>query len=142
MRGRTWAYDPHSGGVKIPPLVRERIERRIGEHAQKRYSGRYTRLAIRFRGALCYIDAFIEPGKPTRGQLRSLGETHEQYVERLRNVPIHLCRLRYFGDENRWSLGFFTYSNERYEPCVFHNGSFHGTPEEALDVGAVHLQVL
>jgi len=142
VRRRTWVYDPHSGGVKIPPLVRERTERRIREHAQKRYSGRYTRLAIRFRGALCYIDAFIEPGKPTRGQLRSLGETREQYVERLRNVPIHLCRLRYFGDEDRWSLGFFTYSNERYEPCVFHNGSFHGTPEEALDVGAAHLQVL
>ena len=142
MRGRTWVYDPHSGGVKIPPLVRERTERRITEHAQKRYAGRYARLAIRFRGALCYIDAFVEPEEPTRGQLRSLGETREQHVARLRDVPIHLCRLRYFGDENRWSLGFFTYSNERYEPCVFHNGSFHGTPEEALDVGAVYLQVL
>ena len=51
----------------------------------------------------------------------------------------HLCRLRYFGNEDAWSLSFFTYSNERYEPCVFHNGSFHGTPEEAFDVGAAYL---
>jgi hypothetical protein len=59
--------------------------------------------------------------------------------QRLLNTPLHLCRLRYFGDEDRWSLAFFTYSHERYEPCVFDSGEFHGTPEEALDVGAVYL---
>jgi hypothetical protein len=122
--------------------VRERTERRITQHRKKRYSGRYARLAIRFKGALCYIDAFVEPAVPTQKQLRALGETREQYLGRLRDAPIHLCRLRYFGDENTWSLAFFTYSNERYEPCVFHNGRSHGTPEEALDVGAVHLQEL
>ena len=142
MRGRSWVYNPHSGGAKIAPAVRERTERRITQHGQKRYSGRYARLDIRFKGALCYVDAFIEPTVPTQKQLRALGETPEQYLGRLRNAPIHLCRLRYFGDENAWSLAFFTYSNERYEPCVFHNGRSHGTPEEALDVGATYLQVL
>ncbi|PYO57360.1 MAG: hypothetical protein DMD83_09565 [Candidatus Rokuibacteriota bacterium] len=37
-------------------------------------------------------------------------------------------------------MAFYTYSNERYEPCTFPNGTFHGTPEEAFDVGAVYLQ--
>lgn len=94
MPRRTWVYDPHSGGVKIPAAV----------------------------------------------QNRSLGETREQHFRRLRDVPTHLCRLRYFGREDAWALAFYTYSNERYEPCVFHNGSFHGTPEEAFDVGAAYLQ--
>ena len=63
-----------------------------------------------------------------------------EILERLRNTPTHLCRLRYFGDENAWSLAFYTYSHNRYEPSVFDNGTFHGTPEEAFDVGAVYLQ--
>ena len=139
MRGRTWVYTPHLGGRRIPPAVRERTERRIIEHGRKRYAGRYSRLGVRFKGALCYIDAFVEPQVPTSRQLQRLGETREQYVERCRALPIHLCRLRYFGDEDAWTLAFFTYSNERYSPCVFHSSSVHGTPEEALDVGAVYL---
>jgi hypothetical protein len=139
MRERTWVYDPHSGGRTIPAAVREKTARRIGAHAQKHYSGRYARLDVRFRGALCYIDAFVEPAEPTKAMLRLLRESREHYLRRLRAVPIHLCRLRYFGNEYAWTLSFFTYSHERYEPCVFHNGSFHGTPEEAFDVGAAYL---
>src|SRR3990172_7254989 len=99
MRGRTWVYDPHSGGRKIPPAVRERTERRIRSHARKHHSGKYSRLDIRFRGALCYIDAFVEPAEPSQKQLRVLRETREQYFGRLREVPIRLCRLRYLGNE-------------------------------------------
>ena len=33
-----------------------------------------------------------------------------------------------------------TYSSEKYEPCFFDNGTFHGTPEEAFDTAAVYLQ--
>jgi len=36
-------------------------------------------------------------------------------------------------------MAFYTYSNEKYEPCVFINGSFHGTPEEAFETAAVYL---
>jgi hypothetical protein len=114
-----WYFHPHTGGKKIPPLVQERIRRRILTYAEAKYRGRYTRLDIRFRGALCYIDAYIDPGDP---------------------YPTHLCRIRYFGDDNRWSLAFYTYSHEKYEPCVFMNGDWMGTPEEAFDVGAVYLQ--
>jgi hypothetical protein len=119
--------------------VRERTERRIRDHARKHYSGRFSRLDVRFKGALCYVDAYFEPAKPTRKLLRALGETSKQYCARLREVPVHLCRLRYFGDEDAWSFSLFTYSHERYEPCVFHSGSYQGTPEDAFDVGAAFL---
>ena len=137
MRG--WVYDPHSGGVKIPATVRQRTERRIRSYAEARYAGKFIRLDIRFRGPLCYIDAYTEPEAPSASLLRTLGVTREQYLQRARNSPLHLCRLRYFGNENRWSMAFYTYSNEKYEPCVFRNGSFHGTPEEAFETGAIYL---
>jgi hypothetical protein len=97
-------------------------------------------LHIRFRGALCYIDAYTEPEPPPPKLLRALGETRERYMERRRTLPLHLCRLRYFGNENAWSMAFYTYSNERYEPCTFRNGTFHGSPEEGFEVGAVYLR--
>jgi hypothetical protein len=49
------------------------------------------------------------------------------------------CACRYRASAG-WSLAFFTYSNERYSPCVFHNGSWYGTPEEALEIGAGYLR--
>ena len=58
----------------------------------------------------------------------------------MRNTPIHLCRLRFFGDENGWSMAFYTYSNEKYTPSMFNTGGFTGTPEEAFDTSAVYLQ--
>ena len=60
-----WVYDPHSGGKKIPKDVQERTEKRIRAFAERKYAGKFTRLGIRFRGALCYIDAYTEPVKPT-----------------------------------------------------------------------------
>lgn len=140
MPRRGWVYNPHTGGVKIPVAVRMRTEQRIRAYAAARYAGKFTQLDIRFRGALCYIDAYTEPEQPSPGLLRSLRETRQQYYDRLRATPLHLCRLRYFGREDTWSVAFFTYSNERYEPCTFGNGSFEGTPEAAFDIGAVYLE--
>ncbi len=140
MRRRVWVRDPHSGGTKIPPTVRQRTEQRIRAYAESRYAGKFTRLDIRFRGALCYVDAYTEPEAPSRGLLQALGETCQQYLQRVRHVPLHLCRLRYFGDDDAWSMAFYTYSNERYEPCTFPNGTFFGTPEGAFEVGAAYLR--
>ena len=137
---RRWVYDPHTGGVKIPVAVRQRTEQRIRAYAESRYAGKFTRLDIRFRGALCYIDAFTEAPDPSPAVLNTFGETREQYLERRRNVPLHLCRLRYFGNEESWSMAFYTYSQEKYEPCVFDNGSDHGTPEEAFETAAVYIR--
>jgi len=135
---KTWVRDPHSGGVKISEALRQETERRIRSHAEKHYKGGFTRLEVKFRGALCYIDAYKEPDEQERPYPGS-GETLEEYRERLRSSPTHLCRLRYCG-QNEWSVAFYTYSHMKYEPSFFANGTFYGTPEEGLDVGAVYLQ--
>lgn len=137
---KTWVYSPHSGGVKIPPAVQERTRNRVLSYAEKNYSGKYTRIETRFRGQLCYIDAYTEPVIPKDYREKFLGESREDRIERLRNIPTHLCRLRYFGNEDRWSMAFYKYSDEKYEPSVFNNGTFHGTPEEAFETSAVYLQ--
>jgi len=138
-RVRGWGFNPHSGGNKIPADVQRETVRRLERHAAARYAGMYERLDIRFRGSLCYLDAFLEPPEPAPGLLKLSGETREEYFERMRAMPLHMCRLRYFAPD-RWSLAFFTYSNERYEPSAYPNGTFLGTPEEGLDVGAMYLQ--
>ena len=114
-----WVYNPHVGGVKIPAEVRQRTEQRIRAYAEAHYGGKFSRLDIRFRGALCYIDAYVEVPP---------------------DVPLHLCRLRYFRNESAWSMAFYTYSHEKYEPCMFNDGTFHGTPEEAFKMAAIYLR--
>src|SRR5437867_1560645 len=141
VRSKVWLRDPHSGGITIPDVIRKTTEQRVRRYAETHYAGKFTRLDIRFRGALCYIDAYTEPAAPSPNLLRPLREPREQYLERLRRTPVHLCRLRYFGDEQSWSLAFYTYSNERYEPCTFGNGTFFGSPESAFNVGATYLDV-
>ena len=136
---KTWVFNPHVGGVEIGRAKQSEIRHRIEVHAASHYAGRYIRLEIRFRGALCYIDAFTEPEPPSPSLLKATGETKEQFVERLRSVPTHLGRLRHFGGD-RWSYAFYTYSNERYEPTIFPTGDWFGTPEEAFDIGAAYLR--
>ena len=81
---RAWVYNPHSGGRPVPSTVRLRTEQRIRSHAAAHYAGKFRKLDIRFRGALCYIDAWVDE---TTG-------------------PLHLCRLRFLGNEEAWSLAF------------------------------------
>src|SRR5215510_10301718 len=81
---RTWVYDPHSGGGKIPMTVRERTKNRILAHASKHYAGKYTRLDVHFRGQLCYIDAYTEPAVPPGFDSTVFGESREEYLQRLR----------------------------------------------------------
>ena len=132
-----WFFDPHSGGVKITPAKQELVKRRILAYAQEHYAGKFLRLEFRFRGALCYVDAFCESDEKSWSPAYSR-ETKEEFVERLRNTPTHLVRMRHF-DTERWSAAFYTYSNERYEPCFLSSGNFTGTMEEAFDIGAVYL---
>lgn len=136
MARKRWMFDPDSGGVKIPEAVKRRTEERIHRYAEAHFAGRYTRLDIRFRGQFCYIDAYTEPQLLDGWPPPDFPESREEYEERLRNTPTHLCRLRYFGDEDKWGLAFYTYSGERYELSVFPNGDFFGPPEEAFQVSA------
>ena len=135
-----WVYDPHSGGTKIPTAVQERTKRRILAYAEAKYAGKFTRIEVRFKSQFCYIDAYTEPYLAPDFPPPDFPETREAYTERVRNTPIHLCRLRYFGDEEKWSLAFYTYSHMTYEPSVFDNGTFHGSPEEGFETSAVYLQ--
>jgi len=122
--------------VKIPSAVQRRTRARVRAYAE----GLYRRLDVRFRGVFCYIDAYQEPQVSEGWPPADWPESHEDYLERLRSTPTHLVRLRYFGDEEGWSLASFKYSTEAYAPCFFPSGEWYGTPEEAFEVGAVYLQ--
>ncbi len=139
MAKKMWVLDPQSGGQKILDVTKKRISTRILDHAAKNYGGKYNRIDVRFRGQFCYIDAYTEPYVAADFDPTLFGESREANIDRLRHTPTHLCRLRYFGDENRWSMAFYTYSHDEYEPCFFNNGSWYGTPEEAFDTSAAYL---
>ena len=135
-RGRTWVFDPGSGGRPIPDAVKHEVEARLQRYAADHFAGRYTRLDVRFRAQFCYVDAYTEPNLPPGWPPPGGRETREEALARLRQTPTHLCRLRYFGDAERWGFAFYTYSNERYELSVFPSGEFLGPPEDALQVSA------
>jgi hypothetical protein len=141
MPRKQWVFDPNSGGRPVPEAVRARTKQRLERYAEEHLAGKYTRLDIRFRGQFCYVDAYTEP--------EPLGpnwpppdwpESREEMLERLRNTPTHLFRLRYFGGEDRWGFAFYTYSNEKYELSMFPSGGFLGPPEEAFEVSSMYLQ--
>ncbi|MFN8484291.1 MAG: hypothetical protein U0768_14735 [Anaerolineae bacterium] len=95
---RRWIFDPDSGGKPVPDAVKRRTEERIRRYAGAHFAGCFTHLDVRFRGQFCYIDAYREP-EPLTPSWPPVDwpETREEYLERLRNTPTHLCRLRYFG---------------------------------------------
>jgi hypothetical protein len=142
MAQKQWTFDPDSGGIKIPDRVRQRTEARLRRFAEERFAGCYTRLDVRFRGQFCYVDAYTEPEPLTPDwPPADWHESPEEYQDRLRNTPTHLCRLRYFGNEEGWGFGFYSYASDRYELSVFPTGEFFGRPEDALEVsGEMYLR--
>ena len=135
MTPKQWMYDPGSGGVKIPPSVQADVEQRIRAVAEKEFSGKYTRLEIKFKNQFCYIDAYTEPVIQKDWPPDNEFETRAQYYERLRNFPTHLCRLRYFSNDV-WGFAFYTYSHEKYELSMYDDGQFTGKPEQACLISA------
>ncbi|MDM8517766.1 hypothetical protein QUF76_16340 [Desulfobacterales bacterium HSG16] len=133
-----WVYDPHSGGLKIPERTKTKTRERILAYAEKHYHGKYIRIDVRFRSPFCYIDAYIEPVLADDFPPPGSDETREEMLERKRNIPMHLCRLRHFS-EDRWSVAYYSYSRMAYRKSFFENGEFEGTPEEGFEVGAVYL---
>ena len=97
--------------------IRARTEQRILAHAAKILPQKSHQIRVRFHSDYCYIDADEEGGPPLT----------------------HLCRLGWEGDPDGWSLAFYTYSNEKYQRCVYGSGQPSGTPEEALAIGALYL---
>lgn len=134
--GKQWSRMPDSGGRKIPESVKISTEKRIRDYLETEFAGHFTRLDIRFRNQFCYVDAYTEPDLTPGWPPADWPESREEYVERLRNTPTHLCRLRYFGDMEHWGFAFYTYSHERYELSIFPTGQFYGPPEPAVHVSA------
>lgn len=132
-----WVFDPNSGGVKIPETVKRRTAALIHSYAEKHFAGRYTRLDIRFRSQFCYIDAYTEPAPPGPDfPPPNWPESREEFMERLRNTPFHLCRLRYFGDDDRWGYAHYSYAQEKYELSAYLSGEFFGRAVEAFQESA------
>lgn len=111
---KVWCFDPQSGGAKIPPANYSLIISQAEVHATKRTWYPRFKLKLRFKNQFCYLDAF-EEGKEA--------------------FPVG--RLRYF-DRSGWTLAFYAYSSESYKPCVFRNGGWYGTIEEAIDICSVY----
>ncbi len=106
---------PHEGGLKIPPDQHASIIRQADAFAATRQWNSSYKLQLRFKNQFCYVDSLEKDGT-----VSPLG--------RLRH-----CRA------NRWSVAFYTYSNERYEPCYLPNGDGYGSFEEALAICEVYL---
>jgi len=114
-----WVYSPHTGGVKMSDSRKREVRRRIQQYAARKLMDKCDRIAVRFRGALCYVDA-------------------EQKQPDGRVFLFRLCRLRHFAVD-RWSIALYTYSQEKYEPCVYPNGEWTAALEDALDLGTTFL---
>ena len=109
---KSWTYNPNSGGAKISPKMHEEICQMVESFACTRPWYPEIQLKARFKGQFCYID------------------TMEQREGEERFFP--LCRLRHLNGS--WSIALFTWSNERYSPCIYPNGQWEGTIAEALSV--------
>jgi hypothetical protein len=100
-----WMFDPDSGGKKIPLAVQTDIQKRIQNVAEEQFQDRYTCLDIRFRSQFCYVDAYVQPKTSENWPPPDWPETREEYLERMRKTPVHLCLLRYFGSDE-WGSAF------------------------------------
>lgn len=112
---KVWCYDPQSGGKKIPPSTQDKVKQCVAAYEVGRPWYPSHKLKLRFRGQFCYID---------------VSENDSE------SVP--LARLRHFKEDS-WSFAFYTYSNERYEPCIFPHGQQCGTIEQAIAVCEMYL---
>lgn len=130
-----YLYDMHEGGRAIPDSIRDRTENRVRRFAEERLASRYRELVIRFRGQFCYLDMYRDPGSVVddwRGR-RSDDGTDDGPDHRGEEL-LHLGRLRYFGNPDRWSFALYNDASETYEPTNFASGEAAGAPEDAIEL--------
>jgi hypothetical protein len=96
----------------IDRATRTAVTRRIAAHVKRGWP-HLKAPKVRFHGNFCYVDAVLP------GQRR----------------PTPILRLRYRGSIDRWDIGIYLASDERYTeselPTSF--GRRTGTPEEGID---------
>lgn len=112
---KVWCFNPQAGGIKISPDIQKVIAARVRSYELTKQWYPQYQLKLRYKAQFCYLDA-SENGKP----------------------PFPIGRFRYFN-KDEISLAFYTYSNEKYEPCLFASGKWIGTIEEAIDICALYL---
>lgn len=120
----------------IPDTVRRELPGRILSYAKKHFKGKFTHIDVRFRGTLCYLDAYSDPSVRSEELPRSNTPEYREYMKAHEDKVTHLCRLRYLGSRDSWGFDFYTYSSNTYTPSVFLSGLPTGTPEDAFDIAA------
>ena len=105
----------------IDQATRTAVTARITAHITRGWPHLDTP-TVRFRGQFCYVDA-----APRRNRTDAVLHRHPQ--------PSPILRLRYQGSIDRWDIGIYLASDERYTetelPTSF--GPRTGTPEEGID---------
>jgi hypothetical protein len=96
----------------IDQATRTTVTERIIAHVQRGWPRLGTPL-VRFRGQFCYVDAVLSGHRK----------------------PTPILRLRYQGSVDRWNIGIYLASDERYTeselPTSF--GPKTGTPEQGIN---------
>jgi len=110
-----WIKDNSPDEEKISVKDYEKIKKQIEAYSTKKSWHNSHKLQLRFKGKFCYVDDLEKDGSVSP-----------------------LGRLRYYGT-NKWSIDFFTYSDERYKPCALRNGSLIGSIEKCIDVCEIYL---
>lgn len=113
----------------IPEHARAALRARLERHVSAVWSDHCGRIAVRFRGAFAYVDAF-----PARRA--HLPGTPPAMRARIDATPVRLCRLGYLGSQDRWTFAPFKSSDATYEPSLLPAGAFEGSPEDAFDCAA------
>lgn len=94
--------------MAIPDQARWRIEQRLELRRWEGWPG-LRDLKVRYRGDFAHVTGTDSEG------------------------PLSLFRLRWLGSPDNWGFACYLASSDRYEDSVLPNGSFPGTPEQALD---------
>jgi hypothetical protein len=100
----------HDETVPSPPeSTKNSLRLRLADHARGRWP-QLRGVQTRFRASFAYIDATLPDGTTTP-----------------------LMRLRYGGSAHRWGFAIYLASNGKYEDSILPDGTFTGSPEQALD---------
>jgi hypothetical protein len=114
---------------KIPETIRMGLADRLRKHAALEWARECRGVEVRFRGVYAYVDAYSSRRDYMPGMT-------EEEKARLDAIPLHLCRLEYFGRKDEWGFAFYKYSDEKYEVSFLPSISWTGTPEECFDCAA------
>ena len=95
--------------MTIPESTKWSLQGKLAARQRERWP-QLQEVKVRYRGPLAYVDGSLPDGE-----------------------ILQLCRLRYGGDATYFGFAVYLASKDGYEDSVLPNGSFEGTPAQALD---------